>query len=84
MVGADDLMTMRGHDAGDMENTLAMEASSIMDQNEDDSCGCSLCVGDVPDQIVEQAMASAAHQGPPMSAAEFRQWLDAFEPISGL
>lgn len=45
-----------------------------MDDSE--ACTCPLCVHDVPAEIVERIMTSAAQRGTAMTKKDFLLWLD--------
>jgi len=46
---------------------------------EDHDEGCPICRGELPQDIVETVLISAATQGARMSADEFRVWLAALD-----
>lgn len=46
----------------------------------DDDCGCPLCSGDVPAELIDDILHAAAQPGKRMTADEFLRWLENFEP----
>ena len=53
-----------------------VEDVALIPDDDDGPCPCPLCRGDVPDEIVERIMESAASQGETMTREEFLRWLD--------
>lgn len=47
---------------------------------DEEPCACALCSEDLPEEIVDQIMLSAATQGSAMTFEEFRAWLDGLAP----